>query len=95
MQSIVEEKETRMIEILLSSMRPTQLLAGKILALMKGRFNVSVEDIKEAAYPAMRHRLIRNFEGEAEGISADAIVKDLIAAVPDVPKRVEKLLAAA
>ncbi|MCC6740195.1 MAG: AAA family ATPase [Planctomycetia bacterium] len=70
------------------------VLAGKILALMKGRFNVSVEDIKEAAYPAMRHRLIRNFEGEAEGVSADAIVKDLIAAVPDVPKRVEKLLAA-
>ncbi len=70
------------------------VLAGKILALMKGRFNVSVEDIKEAAYPALRHRLIRNFEGEAEGISSDAIVKDLIAAVPDVPRRVEKLLAA-
>ena len=70
------------------------VLAGKLMALMKGRFNVSVEDIKEAAYPALRHRLIRNFEGEAEGVSSDAIVKDLIASVPDVPKRVEKLLAA-
>ncbi|NUN50544.1 MAG: AAA family ATPase [Candidatus Brocadiae bacterium] len=68
------------------------VLAGKIMALIKGRYNVSVEDIREAAYPALRHRLIRNFEGEAEGIRADAIVKDLIAAVPDLPRRVEKLL---
>ncbi|MBI2920277.1 MAG: AAA family ATPase [Planctomycetes bacterium] len=70
------------------------VLAGKIMALVKGRFNVSVEDIREAAYPALRHRLIRNFEGEAEGVAPDAIVKGLIEAVPDLPKRVEKLLAA-
>jgi MoxR-like ATPase len=69
------------------------VLAGKVMALMKGRYNVSVEDIREAAYPALRHRLIRNFEAEAEGVATDAIVKDIVAATPDVPKRVEKLLA--
>ena len=43
--------------------------AGKILALMDGRFNVSVDDVRAAALPALRHRVILNFEGEAEGIS--------------------------
>jgi MoxR-like ATPase len=70
------------------------VLAGKIMALVKGRFNVSVDDIKEAAFPALRHRLIRNFEAEAEGVTTDSIVKELVTAVPDLPKRVEKLLAA-
>ena len=43
--------------------------AGKILALLDGRFNVSVEDIRAVALPALRHRVILNFEGEAEGIT--------------------------
>ncbi len=52
--------------------------AGKILALMDGRFNVSVDDIRAIALPALRHRVILNFEGEAEGISSEAVVRSIL-----------------
>jgi MoxR-like ATPase len=54
------------------------LLAAKIKALFDGRFAVSVDDIKHAAKPALRHRLILNFEGEAEGIDPDTIIDSII-----------------
>jgi MoxR-like ATPase len=57
------------------------VLAGKIQALLDGRYNVSVDDIRSVALPALRHRVIRNFEGEAEGISSDAIVRSVVDAV--------------
>jgi MoxR-like ATPase len=57
------------------------VLAGKIHALMEGRFNVAIEDVRAVAMPALRHRVIRNFEGEAEGISSDAIVRAVLDAV--------------
>jgi MoxR-like ATPase len=52
--------------------------AGKILALMDGRFNVSVDDVRAAALPALRHRVILNFEGEAEGISSEAVIRAIL-----------------
>jgi len=58
--------------------------AAKILALMKGRYNVSFSDLKEAAFPALRHRMILNFEAEAEGIRADAILEKILAELPEV-----------
>jgi MoxR-like ATPase len=58
------------------------VLTGKIHALLNGRYNVSVDDIRAVAMPALRHRVIRNFEGEAEGITSDAIVRSVIDAVP-------------
>jgi MoxR-like ATPase len=51
---------------------------GKIRALLDGRFNVSVEDLREIALPSLRHRLILNFEGEAEGITTDAVVRTIL-----------------
>ena len=60
------------------------VLAGKILALMKGRYNVSFGDLREAAYPALRHRLILNFEAEAEGIRPDTILARILEGVPEV-----------
>ncbi len=54
------------------------VLGGKVLALRGGRFNVSVEDLKSIALPAMRHRLIRNFEGEAEGVDEDQIIREVL-----------------
>ncbi|HXG40681.1 MAG TPA: MoxR family ATPase [Candidatus Limnocylindrales bacterium] len=56
--------------------------AGKIFALLDGRFNVAIEDIRAAALPALRHRIILNFEGEAEGITSEAIVRAILDAVP-------------
>jgi len=54
------------------------ILAGKIVALMDGRYNVAFDDIRQVAIPALRHRLILNFEAQAEGISSDSIIQDLL-----------------
>lgn len=54
------------------------ILAGKIMALLDGRFNVSFNDLKLAALPALRHRIILNFEAQAEGIAPDDIVMRII-----------------
>jgi len=50
------------------------VLGAKVLALSEGRYNVSAEDIRAMAAPALRHRIILNFEGEAEGVDSDTIV---------------------
>jgi MoxR-like ATPase len=60
----------------------TLILAGKVRALAQGRFNVSFEDIQSAALGALRHRLILNFEAEAEGITTDHIVAQVLQDVP-------------
>jgi MoxR-like ATPase len=60
----------------------TLLLAGKVRALTDGRFNVSFDDIQAVAAAAMRHRLILNFEAEAEGITTDHIIAQILADVP-------------
>ncbi len=54
------------------------ILAAKIRALLQGRYAVAIDDIKAVAAPALRHRLILNFEGEAEGVRADAIIAQVL-----------------
>jgi len=61
------------------------ILAGKVRALLQGRFHVAFEDIEFVARPALRHRMILNFEGQAEGIEADDLVDELVAAHQPVP----------
>ncbi|MBB6478498.1 AAA family ATPase [Spirochaeta isovalerica] len=56
----------------------SMILAGKVYALVSGRYNVSMEDIKKAAYPSLRHRIILSFEGEAESITPDSIVESIL-----------------
>jgi MoxR-like ATPase len=58
------------------------ILAAKVRALTSGRFNVSLDDIAEAAPAALRHRLIVNFEGEAEGVTTDHIIAQILRDVP-------------
>ena len=58
------------------------LLAGKVRALTQGRFNVSFDDIQAVATPALRHRFILNFEAEAEGITTDQIITQILQDVP-------------
>ncbi|MBM3839343.1 MAG: MoxR family ATPase [Verrucomicrobia bacterium] len=60
----------------------TLILAGKVRALTQGRFNVSFDDIHAVIHPALRHRLILNFEAEAEGITTDHIVDQILKDVP-------------
>ncbi len=59
------------------------LLAAKIRALLAGRITASVEDVKAHARPALRHRVLLNFEGEAEGVSADDVIGELLEKLPD------------
>ncbi|RMH29700.1 MAG: AAA family ATPase [Planctomycetota bacterium] len=57
-------------------------LAGKCRALLDGRAAVSVDDLRWAALPALRHRLVLNFEADAEGVTPDAIVENIVATLP-------------
>ncbi|MCZ8536478.1 MoxR family ATPase [Paenisporosarcina quisquiliarum] len=51
---------------------------AKARALVAGRYHVSIADIKSVAIPALRHRMLLNYEGEAEGKTADSILRDLL-----------------
>jgi MoxR-like ATPase len=57
------------------------IIGAKVNALLEGRFNVSFEDIQAVATGALRHRILLNFEGLAEGINPDEIIKDLLTTV--------------
>lgn len=57
------------------------ILAGKIIALLDGRYNVAFDDIRQAAVPALRHRLILNFEAQAEGITTDHVIAKILEAL--------------
>jgi MoxR-like ATPase len=59
----------------------TIVLAAKIGALNRGQAFVSVEDVRSIAMPALRHRLLLNFEGEADEVSTDTIIEELLAGV--------------
>lgn len=54
------------------------ILYGKILAVLDQRYSVARDDINAAAHPVLRHRMILNFEGQAENVSADDVIDDLI-----------------
>ena len=58
------------------------LLGAKVRALTEGRFNVSFDDIVAVTFPALRHRLIVNFEAEAEGITTDDVLDKILSDVP-------------
>ena len=61
----------------------TVALAAKVRALLAGRFNVSFEDVRNVFLPAMRHRVILNFEAEAEAIDPDQVLKEILQKVPE------------
>jgi len=60
------------------------VLGAKVRALTEGRYNVSVEDLRAMALPALRHRLILNFEGEAEGVDVDRLIAHIIEAAENL-----------
>lgn len=67
-----------------SSPRGAQTLvtAGKIRAMLEGRFNVGFEDIRAVAYPALRHRIILNFQADMEGITTDRVIDEILKKIP-------------
>ena len=68
-----------------ASPRGTQalVLGGKMLALLNDRIHVSCEDIRSVVMPALRHRILLNFEGEAEHVDTDDILREIIKDVPE------------
>ncbi|MBM3993301.1 MAG: MoxR family ATPase [Planctomycetes bacterium] len=58
------------------------ILAGKARAILQGRLHVTTADIREIAYPVLRHRLITTFHADAEGITTDHIIEKLLKAIP-------------
>ncbi len=63
-------------------------LAAKVQALLEGRFNTSFADVQKVFVPAMRHRLMLNFEGEAEGIDPDDVLADILERTPTTAEAV-------
>ena len=61
-------------------------LAGRINALLEGRYNLSFDDVRAVAHNALRHRLTLNFEAETQGITPDQVVAELLARVPEMPR---------
>jgi MoxR-like ATPase len=61
----------------------TLALASKVRALLEGRYNVSFEDVRRVYLPALRHRVIVNFEAQAEGIETDHVLLQILDAVPE------------
>ena len=61
----------------------TIALASKVRALLEGRYNVSFEDVRRVFLPALRHRVIPNFEAQAEGIDTDQILLEIIEKLPE------------
>jgi MoxR-like ATPase len=61
----------------------TIALASKVRALLEGRYNVSFEDIRRVYLPAMRHRVVLNFEAQSEGLSTDKVLLDILEKVPE------------
>jgi MoxR-like ATPase len=68
-----------------ASLRASQflILGGKARAVMMGRYNVSVEDVRALAYPILRHRILLNFHAESERVKADDVIRRLIETVPE------------
>ncbi|MEZ4294555.1 MAG: MoxR family ATPase [Polyangiaceae bacterium] len=62
------------------------LLAAKIRSLFEGRFAASLDDVRAVALPALRHRVLLNFEGEAEGVKTDDVLREIMKHLPDTVK---------
>jgi MoxR-like ATPase len=67
-----------------ASVRAAQflVLGGKARALTSGRYHVSFEDIRALAHPVLRHRILRNFHAESEGVTTDTLIDQLLETVP-------------
>src|SRR5262249_44249717 len=59
------------------------VLASKVRALLEGRYNVSFEDIRRAYLPALRHRVLLNFEAQAENIPPDSVLEQVLKEVKE------------
>ncbi len=61
------------------------VLAAKVRALLEGRYNVSFEDVRRAYLPALRHRILLNFEAQAENVPSDVVLQQIVKEVKEKP----------
>ncbi|GEO02372.1 ATPase AAA [Adhaeribacter aerolatus] len=54
------------------------IVGAKCNALLNGKYSPDIEDVQAVAYPILRHRIVRNFKAEAEGVTVDSIIKNLL-----------------
>jgi MoxR-like ATPase len=59
------------------------VLASKVRAMLEGRYNVSFEDVKKVYFPALRHRILLSFEAQAENISGDVVLEEILKEVKE------------
>jgi MoxR-like ATPase len=59
------------------------VMAAKIHALLNGRFNVSHDDLRLVAPPALRHRVLLNFEAESRNVTPDTLIRQILQSVPE------------
>jgi MoxR-like ATPase len=62
------------------------ILAAKVYALLDGRFTIDFDDVRRASLPSLRHRLILSFQGEAEGVDPDSIVRAVVESTPEATR---------
>ena len=62
------------------------ILASKVRALLDERFHIGFSDVRASALPALRHRVLLNFEGQAEGLSHDDVIRDVLEKTPTTPE---------
>jgi MoxR-like ATPase len=75
-----------------ASLRASQflILAGKARAILSGRYNVSCEDVRFAAAPVLRHRILLNFQAESEKVDSDQVIRRLVETVPEPKSGLDK-----
>ncbi len=61
------------------------MLAAKVRTLLEGRYNVSFEDVRRVYLPALRHRILLNFEAQAENIPSDVLLQQILKEVKEKP----------
>jgi MoxR-like ATPase len=61
------------------------ILGGKVRALLRGRYHVTLDDVEALVHPVLRHRLVPTFNAEAEGVSTHRIIDRILEAVPRRP----------
>jgi MoxR-like ATPase len=79
-------ESVRRVVLLGASPRGAQglLLVGKVRALLGGRFAVSCQDVRDAAHPVLRHRILLNYEGHADGVKPDDLIREVVTSVSEL-----------
>ena len=84
------QPRSRWLSTLLAGCSQSLILAAKAVALLDGRAHVAFADIEQTALPVLRHRILRSFEGEADAVTTDQIIGELLSEVKARPEAVER-----